>query len=283
MAHMKTLSLWVAATCVASLAVVSFAGARADPEPAAAAAAASPATTSVANLPVTARPKGHYAALDALPDWGGVWVLNRPAGVPAAPGVSGSERPVLKGKYLQDYQAWQHEVESKGGQVAREGSYCTPPGMPGIMGIGQYPIEFLFTPGRVTTHHEAWMQWRNIYTDGRGHPDDLDPTFEGDSIGHWEGATLVVDTVGIKSTVALGMGMKHSDKLHIIERMHLAKGDSDTLVVEMTAEDPEALAKPWTHTLTFKRSRDWQLLEFECAENDRNPVDPNGNTGFKRE
>ena len=283
MAHMKTLSLWVAATCVASLAVVSFAGARADPEPAAAAATASPATTSVANLPVTARPKGHYAALDALPDWGGVWVLNRPAGVPAAPGVSGSERPVLKGKYLQDYQAWQHEVESKGGQVAREGSYCTPPGMPGIMGIGQYPIEFLFTPGRVTTHHEAWMQWRNIYTDGRGHPDDLDATFAGDSIGHWEGTTLVVDTISIKESVALGMGMKHSDKLHLIERIHLDKGDSDTLVDELTAEDPVALAKPWLHTFTFKRSREWTLLEFICAENDRNPVDANGATGFKKE
>jgi hypothetical protein len=271
---MKILSSWVVGACAASVATVGFAVARADPEPAA--AAASPATK--ATIPITAHPKGHYAALDALPDWGGVWVLSRPA-----PGGTGNERPVLKGKYLQDYQAWQHDVESKGGQVAREGSHCTPPGMPGIMGIGQYPIEFLFTPGRVTTHHEAWMQWRNIYTDGRGHPDDLDPTFEGDSIGHWEGGTLVVDTIGIKPAVALGMGMKHSDKLHIIERMHLAKGDPDSLVVEMTAEDPEALEKPWSHTLTFKRSRDWQLLEFECAENDRNPVDPSGNTGFKRE
>jgi len=155
--------------------------------------------------------------------------------------------------------------------------------MPGIMGIGQYPMEFLFTPGRVTTHHEAWMQWRNIYTDGRGHPEDLEASFEGDSIGHWEGGTLVVDTVGIKDSVALGMGMKHSDKLRITERIHLAKGDPDSLVDEMTVEDPGALVKPWVHTLSYKRSREWQLLEFECAENDRNPVDANGKTGFKRE
>jgi hypothetical protein len=268
---MKILLTGIVGACVASFATVSFAVARADTDPPSATSATPPKST----VAVTAHPKGHYAALDALPDWGGVWVLNRPA--------PGGEKPSLKGKYLQDYQSWQHEVESRGGQVAHEGSYCTPPGMPGIMGIGQYPIEFLFTPGRVTTHHEAWMQWRNIYTDGRGHPEDLDPTFAGDSIGRWEGGTLVVDTVGIKPTVALGMGMKHSDKLHIIERMHLARGDPDTLVVEMTAEDPEALEKPWVHTLTFKRSRDWQLLEFECAENDRNPVDTNGNTGFKRE
>jgi hypothetical protein len=236
------------------------------------------ASAKATSVPVPAHPKGHYAALDALPDWGGVWVLNFPA-----PGTAPQEKPSLKDKYLQDYQSWQHAVETKGGQVAHEGSYCTPPGMPGIMGVGQYPIEFLFTPGRVTTHHEAWMQWRNIYTDGRGHPDDLEASFYGDSIGHWEGDTLVVDTIGIKDSVPLGMGMKHSDKLHILERIHLAKGDPDTLVVEMTAEDPLALAKPWLHTFTYKRSREWQLLEFECAENDRNPVDANGNTGFKRE
>jgi hypothetical protein len=233
-----------------------------------------------AKVPVTAHPKGHYASLDALPDWGGVWVLNRPAGVPGAPP---GDKPALKGKYLQDYQAWQHVVATKGGEVPHEGSYCTPPGMPGIMGVGQYPMEFLFTPGRVTTHHEAWMQWRNIYTDGRGHPDDLEATFAGDSIGHWEGTTLVVETIAIKESVALGMGMKHSDKLHLSERIHLDKGDPDTLVDELTAEDPEALAKPWQHTYTYKRSREWSLLEFICAENDRNPVDANGATGFKKE
>jgi hypothetical protein len=235
------------------------------------------ATAAAAKVPVTAHPKGHYAGLDALPDWGGVWVLNRPP-----PGTT-AEKPMLKGQYLKDYQAWQHEVEAKGGQVAHEGSYCIPPGMPGIMSVGQYPMEFLFTPGRVTTHHEAWMQWRNIYTDGRGHPDDLEASFYGDSIGHWEGGTLVVDTIGIKPTVPLAMGMKHSDKMHITERIHLAKDDPDTLVVEMTVEDPMALAKPWSHTLTYKRSREWQLLEFICAENDRNPVDSQGNTGFTKE
>jgi len=255
----------LAAACVLLCLAVSSAWPRGEPK------AAAPA-------PVTAHPKGHFAALDALPDWGGVWVLSRPP-----PGAPPPEKPALKGQYLQDYQAWQHDVESKGGEVAHEGSYCTPPGMPGIMGIGQYPMEFLFTPGRVTTHHEAWMQWRNIYTDGRGHPDDLEASFQGDSIGHWEGGTLVVDTVGIKDSVALAMGMKHSDKLRINERIHLAKGDPDSLIDEMTVEDAGALVKPWSHALTYKRSREWQLLEFECAENDRNPVDVTGKTGFKRE
>jgi hypothetical protein len=221
-----------------------------------------------------AYPKGHYAALERLPDWGGVWVLDRPE-------IRSTNRPQLKGLYLKDYEAWRREVQAKGGLVARAGSNCLPPGMPGIMTVGQYPIEFLFTPGRVTTHHEAWMQWRVIYTDGRPHPEDLDPSFQGHSIGHWEGDTLVVDTVGIKPVVALAMGMKHSGKLRITERIHLAKGDPDTLLIEMTLTDPEALEKPYTQTLTFKRSRDWDLIEFICAENDRNPVDESGNIGFE--
>ena len=236
---------------------------------------AAAATEKPSGAPGAAFPKGHYASLNALPDWGGVWTLN------FTPGAA-RERPQLKGKFLADYQTWQHEVESRHGQVTREASYCRPPGMPGIMAVGQYPIEFLFTPGRVTIHHEAWMQWRNIFTDGRGHPDDWDATFSGHSIGHWEGGdTLVVDTVGIKPFLELTAGMKHSDKLHIVERFHLAQNDPNTLVDEMTAEDPLALEKPWHNTLTFKRARDQDLLEFICAENDRNPVDESGNTQFK--
>ncbi len=229
--------------------------------------------------PVPAYPKGHYTSLNSLPDWGGVWILNFKPPTPGKP----PERPALKGQYLKDYEAWREAVKTHGGEVPHEGSYCTPPGMPGIMGVGQYPMEFLFTPGRVTTHHEAWMQWRNIYTDGRGHPDDLDPTFQGDSIGHWEGDTLVVDTVAVKEAAPLGQGMKHGPRMHILERIHLAPKDRDTLEDEMTIDDPDALEKPWTRTLTYKRSRDLQLLEFECAENDRNPVDSSGKTGFKTE
>jgi len=129
-------------------------------------------------------PKGHYGALNALPDWGGVWVLNF-----TRPGRD--EQPALKGKYLTDYQMWVQQVKATHGNVPHEGSYCLAPGMPIMMGVGQYPIEFLFTPGRVTIHFEAWMQWRSIFTDGRRHPDadDLDPTFYGDSIGHWERGT----------------------------------------------------------------------------------------------
>jgi hypothetical protein len=226
------------------------------------------------SIPGAAMPKGHYAALEKLPDWGGIWTLNFPA-----PG-SKRETPQLKGKYLTDYQAFQKDMESNHGQARKKVSNCTPPGMPYIMAVGQYPIEFLFTPGRVTVHHEAWMQWRVIFTDGRPHADS-EPNFNGNSIGKWEGDTLVVDTVNIKTSVPLGPGMYHSDKFHIVERFSLDKKDKDTLRVQMTVEDPEALEKPYTNTLTFARSREGDLLEFICAENDRNPIDSSGETTFE--
>ncbi len=225
-------------------------------------------------------PRGRYHSLDKLPDWGGIWLFTFPrpaAGVRPAP----PPPPPLKGKYKEGFEAWRAAVKANNGVVkTTASSYCSPPGMPGIMGIPQYPYEFLFTPGRVTINQEAWMQTRHIWTDGRPHPQDPEPGYFGDSIGHWEGDALVADTIAIKDSVPLGMGASHSDKLHVTERIHLKKGEPDTLVDEITVEDPEALEHPYTTTSTFHRDRYGQLLEFECSENDRNPVDASGNTEF---
>ena len=226
-------------------------------------------------------PKGHYAALDKLPDWGGIWLLsfNRPPGSGGPPPAAAP--PPLKGKYLEEYNAYKRTIRENNGVVKSNTSHCTPPGMPAIMSMFQYPYEFLFTPGRVTINQEAWMQTRHIWTDGRPHADDPDPTFMGDAIGHWEGDTLVADTIAIKDTVPLATGMSHSDKLHVKERIHLKPGDPNTLIDEVTVEDPEALEHPYTTNVTYRRDRYGSLLEFECAENDRNPVDDKGETTFQ--
>jgi hypothetical protein len=243
-----------------------------------AAAVAIPAAQPDAAKTGAAWPKGAYATLDKLPDWGGVWVL-----IPrrAAAGAPATEPPKLKGKFKTDYEAWQKATRENNNMARKETSNCMPPGMPRMMGTGQYPMEFLFTPGRVTTLHEAWMQTRTIYTDGRGHPEDLEAGIFGHSIGKWEGDTLVVDTVGIKTITEIDTGMKHSDKLHITERIHLAPNDPETLVVEMTLEDPEALEAPARRTHSYRRERGWGLMEFICAENDRNPVGADGHTKFE--
>ena len=250
------------------------------------AAGRKPAHAKAAAHPTTAAwPKGQYGKLEALPDWGGVWTLvfrfpSPPAGGPPKPPAP-RPAPQLKGQYLADYQAYKKATADNGGVAPKGASNCLPPGMPGIMAVGQYPIEFLFTPGRVTMLMEAWGQWRRIFTDGRPHPDDPEPSFQGDSIGHWEGDTLVVDTTAVKDAAKISLGMGHSDKLRITERFRQDPKDPDTLTDQITLDDPEALTAPFTTTQTFKRTRDGTLLEFVCAENDRNPVDANGKTVFE--
>jgi hypothetical protein len=225
-----------------------------------------------------AQPKGHYATLDALPDWGGAWVLE------AQRGVAPNPAPEPKGAYKQRYLALKAQADANHGEFPRVGSsYCAPPGIPYQAGLAQYPNEYLFTPGRVTVLMEAWTQVRRIFTDGRKHPGDLEASFYGHSIGHWEGQTLVVDTVGLKPGSLIAAGMGHSDKERIAERIHLSPTDPDQLVDEITVTDPEALERPWSAVYRYRRHREWELLEFACAENDRNPVGASGVGGFKEE
>jgi hypothetical protein len=217
--------------------------------------------------------KGRYHELDMLPDWGGIWFLQRGATLP---------QPQLKGEYLERFERWREQVLESDGVELRSRSNCSPPGLPRIMQLAQYPYEFLFTPGRVTINQEAWMQTRTIWTDGRGHPplEELDLSFHGHSIGYWEGDTLVVDTVGISDTLEFGEGGKHSDQFRLEERIHLSPDDPDVLINEMRMTDPLALAQPYEVTVSYRRDRHGSLIEFQCAENDRNPVSEDGSTLF---
>lgn len=225
-------------------------------------------------------PKGNNAALDRLPDWGGIWfaLFDRPPG--AQPSGPPPALPKLKGKYKEAYEQWRKEIAANNGVEKRNRSNCSPPGMPGIMQIGQYPFEFLFTPGRVTINQEAWMQTRKIWTDGRKHLDDPDPSYMGDSVGHWEGDTLVAVTLFVNDMLPLANGMTHSPKMRITERIRLSPDDPDLLLNEMTIEDPEALEEPFTRTVRYRRDRYGLLIEFQCSENDRNPVDAEGHTQY---
>lgn len=219
-------------------------------------------------------PRGQYAALDALPDWGGIWFLNRRPAGQAAPA------PRLKGDYLDRLEQWRGEAAANAGVVRRNRSNCSPPGMPRIMQLAQYPYEFLFTPGRVTINQEAWMQTRTVWTDGRGHPEDPDPTFMGHSIGRWEGDTLVIETVAILDDLEFAAGALHSPDFKVTERIGLSEENPDVLVNRVAMEDSSALAEPFELTITYRRDREGTLLEFQCSENDRNPVNAQGETEF---
>ena len=215
-------------------------------------------------------PGGTWASIAQLPDLNGVWEMAFGRGAGYAPPQPLSLTP----KYAAILKAFQanppHDTPS---------ANCVPPGMPGIMGE-PYPIEILYTPGMVTVIAEAFMQVRHIYTDGRSHPDDPDLTYNGHSIGHWEGDTLVVDSVGFSTDTPLGMNMgtQHSEKMHIVERFHLK--DPKTLEIATTIDDPEALAKPWTKTVSYARHPDWTLAEYICQQNNRNFVDASGKAGI---
>ena len=229
-------------------------------------ALAAPPIVTAADRPHERR--GAYAALAALPDLDeGVWNIDwRAARGPSQP----------KPQLTPDAQARADAARREG--LQSRNANCVPPGMPEIMGW-PYPIEFIYSPGRVTLAIESDSQVRRIYTDGRGHPPDPDPTFNGDSIGHWEGDTLVVDTVALNPATEIAPGVAHSDQAHIVERVR--KTGPDALEIVTTVEDPEVLTAPWTTTGHFVRHRDWTIEEYVCEQNNHDSVDDACRPGFR--
>jgi hypothetical protein len=112
--------------------------------------------------------------------------------------------------------------------------------------------------------------WRVIYMDGREHAKDLDPSYFGHSVGHWDGDTLVVDTVGFNEKFWLTReGIPHTEFLHLTE--HFTRTDSNTLKYEATVDDPGAYTKPWTGGWLIRWMPEDELYEYMCQENNRDP------------
>jgi hypothetical protein len=142
---------------------------------------------------------------------------------------------------------------------------CFPPGVPRIMLI-PFPMQVVQTPGEVILLFEYDHYVRHISLDRREHPRNPDFTWMGDSIGHWEGDTLVVDTTGLNDKTWLDqVGHPHSESLHVIERIR--RVTRDTLQDDLTINDPRAYAKPWTGQQVFKLKPAWRLGEYVCEDN----------------
>jgi hypothetical protein len=119
---------------------------------------------------------------------------------------------------------------------------CDPLGYPRNLGGG--PFEMVQTPGKIVQIFENGRRLREIWTDGRKLPADLDPRWYGWAVGHWEGDTLVVDSTGYDERTWLdGAGYPHSEGMHLQERY--SHPDAMTLEITMTLDDPKAYAKPW--------------------------------------
>jgi hypothetical protein len=144
---------------------------------------------------------------------------------------------------------------------------CMLLGVPAIT-MNPMPLEIVQTPKKTVILYEVMRAFRIIPSDGRSHPGDLDPTYMGDSVAHWDGDTFVVDVIGFNDKTWLdGAGHFHSEALHVVERY--TRTPEDTIHYEVTAEDPNILTKPWKVVDTQLRHppREDRVMEYECVQN----------------
>ena len=221
-----------------------------------------------------------YQALAKLPDFSGVWT------------------PVISDQVAQERSnppPWKPEIakqiqhlyaEEKAGRPFPIIDHCFPTGMPSYMLITHNAFELLVTPGRVTLLGEGdGNRLRRIYTDGRPHPADPDPSFHGHSIGHWDGQALVVDTVALLPQAYLAVneavGLPNNGDMHIVERFHLL--DADTLADDLEITANKLLAKPWKTTRKYLRQRAQKcdIVEGVCESGSyTDAFDKDGNSIF---
>lgn len=144
---------------------------------------------------------------------------------------------------------------------------CLPAGVP-LGDLVPIPIKLVQTPGLLLMLYEHDTSFRQIFTDGRKHPVDPQPSWLGYSVGKWEGDTLVVDTLGFNDQSWLdAFGHTHSDAMRVIERFR--RRDFGHLDVEITITDPKTFTKPVTIKFTELLVPDTELLESFCAENEK--------------
>jgi len=211
------------------------------------------------------------------PDFTGVWGPYRGGrGADPSLGAAQAGAPVLKAPYAKPYEerrAAQQAATQRGEPGPTNGMLCVPYGVPTMMSVAVYPVEFIQTPKQVTIISEAFSEVRRIYLDKPPSKiDEVPPGYYGRSVGRWEGDTLVVETVGIKASVQY-QSIPHSDQMRITERIRLAA--PNILHDQITIEDPVVLEKPITYRLAYSRLADYEMVEFIC-DNNREYVDANG-------
>jgi hypothetical protein len=221
--------------------------------------------------------------IDGHPDLSGVWwrgsdIGGRPAGGAPAGGRGGEPAGARGGgrgaapppSFTSLYQPWAQEKAKTLGDKDDPSLRCIPTSFGtlnvslfGVGGVGQ----IVQTPKFVLLLTETYHGFKLVPTDGRPHRDDVPPAYRGESVGHWEGDTLVVDTTNYSDVpwmFAEGRVSFHSDALHIIERYR--RVDAKTLEIEATVEDSKVLTASWTvpkQTLTLAPFD--QIMDLNCS------------------
>jgi hypothetical protein len=214
---------------------------------AAAPAAEKPAAKEAPGGPIPRMP-------DGKPDLTGVWEI------PYVPDMSRGIGPL-------PFTAW-GEADFKAYDPAKFDytAHCLPAGLTRQMNTPM-PLEIFQMPKRVAILFEAWNTFVVIPLD-RDHPQRVDPTWMGNSVGHWEGDWLVVDSIGFNDKTRLDtIGHPHSDQLHVVQR--LTRTDAMHIAYEVTVEDPKAYTRPFTNKRVFTLKPTWELMEYSCEENNK--------------
>jgi hypothetical protein len=192
---------------------------------------------------------------DGKPDMTGVWLGGAP--------VADISTALPKGEAMPFLPETRKRMQS---QLAKDDpqANCLPLPPPRAT---PYPWRMVVTPGHVFFLYEMYG-YRQVFMDGRRHPDDVEPTWFGHSTGRWEGDTLVVDTIGYNDRTWFdNVGHPHSEKLHTIERF--TRTSLGTIAAEITIDDPGAYAKPIRIPYTARLMPGDELLEYICEENNQ--------------
>jgi hypothetical protein len=230
-----------------------------------------------AQIPTAPGPKNTKKAgptprsADGHPDLSGIWWPGNGNPDLFAPGYLRRFDPKETPQEAPSFQPWALEkIKAAGNAEVEDPRLCRPVGVPGFMN-SPYPYQIVQTPGQVVLLAEHQTTFRVIPADGRPHTKDPDPLINGDSVGRWQGDTFVIDVISFdeKTPVFWSQPIKdkgywfHSDALHVIERFR--RPDSETLIYQVTVEDPKVLTKPWTSApQKFTRS-DYPLNEYYCT------------------
>jgi hypothetical protein len=213
--------------------------------------APAPALTT-ATIPAEAAKKEPPRASDGKPDLSGVYNFSFGGG-----GSRAGPGPTVKTG------AEKFKVV-RGPDDAGMTSDCMPLGVPGSFSV-PYPFQLIQTHSILTIFYEYPNTFRIIPIDGRPHPADPDPTWMGNSVGRWDGDTLVVDSIGFNEKTEVS-GYRHTEALHVVERFR--RPDFETLHYEATVEDPNVFAGPWTETRNFLLRPELEKIdEFVCENN----------------
>jgi hypothetical protein len=210
----------------------------------------------VAVLALLPAARGQDAARPGqVPDISGVWQVTKNQPKPFFPNGGAPFKPWGEAKF-----------KAANPETNDPNLGCLPEGVPRFMFV-PLPMEIFQVPTRVVIIREGTQVMRQIYMN-RQHLKDLDPTYSGDSVGKWDGDTLVVDTIGFNDKTWLdSSGLPHSEAMHVVERIR--RVDHDTLVADVTIEDPTAYTKPFSAQQVYKLKPAWEIQELVCTENNK--------------